>query len=169
MSVATVGQYAGAPMADLAAAVETVVRRCLAVREGEDVLVIADTLTAEIGSAMRAAAEEAGADAVLALMAPRATSGTEPPPPIAEALAACDVFIAPTSQSLSHTSARKRANEAGARGATLPGATTDMLARLMSIDFDALGARCRAVADLLTSADEARITCPRGTDRRPAL
>jgi leucyl aminopeptidase (aminopeptidase T) len=153
-------------MDDFAAAVQTVVRRCLAVREADDVLVIADSGTSEIGTALRDAAQEAGADAVLTLMAPRATSGTEPPPPIAAALAACDVFIAPTTQSLSHTQARKAASDAGARGATLPGVTRDMLGRLMGIDFDALGARCRAVAELLTAADAAHVTCPRGTDLR---
>jgi aminopeptidase len=153
-------------MPDFSTAVDTVVRRCLAVKNGENVLVVADTETREIGEALRDAAQAAGGDAVLAVMAPRATSGTEPPPPVAEAFAACDVFIVPTSQSLSHTTARKRANDAGARGATLPGVTAEMLGRLMSIDFDALGARCRAVADLLTQADEAHITCPRGTDLR---
>ena len=39
----------------------------------------------------------------------RADHGTEPPPPVAAALAAADVFIAPTTRSLSHTQARKRA------------------------------------------------------------
>ena len=48
----------------------------------------------------------------------------------------------------------------------MPGATADLLARLMSVDFDALAARCKAVADLLSASDEARVTCPRGTDMR---
>ena len=39
----------------------------------------------------------------------------------------------------------------------------------MSTDFDALAARCRAVAALLTGADEAHVTCPRGTDLRVDL
>ena len=99
-------------------------------------------------------------------MAPRAIDGTDPPPTVAAALAACDVYIAPTSRSISHTPARKAATEAGARGATLPGVTADMLARLMAVDFDALHERCVAVADLLTEADEAHVTCPRGTDLR---
>ena len=68
---------------------------------------------------------------------------------MAAALAACDVFIAPTSRSLSHTEARKRASEAGARGATMPGVTEDMLARVMAVDFDAMAARSQAVAALL--------------------
>ena len=75
------------------------------------------------------------------------------------------MFIAPASRSLSHTLARKRASEAGARGATMPHVTADMLARLMSIDFDRLGsALARARGRCSTRAREAHITCPRGTD-----
>ena len=119
------------------------------------------------GRSARRCADEAaaaGADAVLAVMDERATDGTEPPRSIAAALAACDVFIAPTTRSLSHTTARKRASEAGARGATMPGVTEDMLARVMAVDFDTMAARSRAVAALLDEADSARVTCPRGTD-----
>ena len=42
----------------------------------------------------------------------------------------------PTRRSLSHTPARKQAIEAGARGATIPGVSEDMLARVMAVDFD---------------------------------
>jgi leucyl aminopeptidase (aminopeptidase T) len=76
------------------------------------------------------------------------------------------VFIAPTSRSLSHTQGRKRATDNGARGATMPTVTAEMLARLMDADFDLLRARSRAVTDLLSAADEARVSCPRGTDLR---
>ncbi len=151
-------------MDSLERAVRTVVRRCLGVQTGHEVLVIGDPGTRELAEALRAEAAAAGADAVLALMAERATDGTEPPPPLAAALSAADVFIAPTSRSLSHTTARKRASEAGARGATMPGVTGEMLARVMDVDFDALAARCAAVATLLDDADQARLTCPRGSD-----
>jgi leucyl aminopeptidase (aminopeptidase T) len=79
------------------------------------------------------------------------------------------VFIAPTSRSLSHTAARKRATEAGARGATMPGVTEDMLARAMAVDFDAMGARSKAVAALLDAGTRAHVTCARGTDLRLAI
>jgi leucyl aminopeptidase (aminopeptidase T) len=151
-------------MADLRPAVATVVRRCLGVKPGEDVLVVVDPATRAIGEALREEASEASADAVLAVMDERATDGTEPPPTLAAALASCDVFIAPTSRSLSHTSARKRANDAGARGATMPGVTGDMLARVMAVDFDTMAARSNAVAKLLDAATSARVTCPLGTD-----
>jgi aminopeptidase len=151
-------------MADLREATETVVRRCLAVKPDEEVLVIADARTREIGEALRDQAASAGADAVLALMDAREMDGNEPPRSVAAALGGCDVFIAPTTRSLSHTVARKRATDAGVRGATMPGVTEDMLARVMAIDFDLMAARSRAVAELLDKGDTAHVTCPRGSD-----
>ena len=156
-------------MSDLGPAVETVVRRCLRVEAGEEVVVVVDLATRMIGEALRDEARAVGGDAVLMVMDGRATDGTEPPASIAAALAACDVFIAPTTRSLSHTSARKRASEAGARGATMPGVTEDMLARVMAVDFDAMGSRSKAVAAALEAGTRARVTCPRGTDLRVAI
>jgi leucyl aminopeptidase (aminopeptidase T) len=151
-------------MPDLGPAVVTVVEKCLAVRSGEDVLVVVDEPTRAIGEALREQASRAGADAVLAVMDPRANDGTEPPRAVAQALLGCDVFIAPTSRSLSHTAARKAATDQGARGATMPGVTEDMLARVMAVDFALMSARSRAVAKLLGAGTTARIRCPRGTD-----
>jgi leucyl aminopeptidase (aminopeptidase T) len=148
----------------LESALSAVVVDCLAVQAGEEVLVIADPASRELGDALRDVAEQAGADATLALIAERPNHGAEPPGPVAAALAAADAFIAPTTKSLSHTQARKRASEAGVRGATLPGVTADMLARVMDVDFPVLRERSRAVAARLSAAGEARITCPRGTD-----
>lgn len=147
-------------------ALDTVVGRCLDVRSGEQVLVIGDhePESRTLAIALRDAAARYGADAVLALMDPRENDGTEPPAPIAAALAACDVYIVPTSRSLSHTEARRQATQAGARGATLPGVTADMLARMMAIDFDALKARTLQITELLDAADEAHVACAHGSD-----
>jgi leucyl aminopeptidase (aminopeptidase T) len=150
-------------MSDLGPAVDTVLTRCLAVKAGEDVLVVTDPPRLRIGEALREGASAIGADAVLALMDEREGDGTEPPDAIAAALTAADVFIAPTTRSLSHTTARKRATDAGARGATMPGVTADMLARVMAIDYGLMAARSAAVAALLTDGKVAHITCPRGT------
>ena len=81
-------------------------------------------------------------------------------------MAAADVVLAPTVQSLSHTAARKRASEAGARCATLPGVTEEMLARVMSADMEGLRRKGHAVADALDAASEAQITGANGTDLR---
>jgi leucyl aminopeptidase (aminopeptidase T) len=151
-------------MPDLGPAVETTLTRCLAIKRGEDVLVVVDPAKRGIGEALRDGAARLGADAVLLIMDERADHGTEPAAPVAAAMAACDVFIAPTVKSLSHTEARRRACEAGARGATMPGVTEDMLARVMAIDFDQMAARSHAVARVLGRGNSAYIGCPNGTD-----
>jgi leucyl aminopeptidase (aminopeptidase T) len=151
-------------MSDLRQAVGTVVGPCLGVQPGEDVVVVVDETTRALGDALRDAAARLGAEPVLAVMEPREVDGEEPPAAVAAALAASTVFIAPTRRSISHTRARKAASEAGARGATLPGVTEDMLARLMACDFPTMAARSRRLAELLTAAGEAHVTCPRGSD-----
>ncbi|TMK68621.1 MAG: aminopeptidase, partial [Actinobacteria bacterium] len=156
-------------MSELDQAVNAVVRDCLGVVEGETVLVICNPVTQRIGERMRDEAQDAGADAVLAVMAERASHAAEPPAPIAAAMAAVDVVLAPTVQSLSHTAARKAATEAGARVATLPGVTEEMLARVMSADMEGLRRKGRAIAELLTAGSEARITCRNGSDLRLGL
>ncbi len=153
----------------LAAAVRAVVVDCLAVRDGEQVLVVANPATLGLGERLRGESGRAGADAVLALMAERASHAAEPPRTVAAAMAAADVVLAPTVQSLSHTASRKAASEAGARIATLPGVTERMLARVMSADMPELRRKGRAVADLLSAESSARITCANGTDLRLGL
>jgi leucyl aminopeptidase (aminopeptidase T) len=153
-------------VSDLATAVRTVVERCLAVQPGENVLVVCDPDRVAIGQALNDAAIAAGGDSVLLILPPRPERGTEPPPAVANAFLGCDVYLAPCLPSLSHTSARKGATERGARGATLPGVDAELLARLMSADFDLMASRSARVAALLSEADEARFTCPRGSDMR---
>jgi aminopeptidase len=151
-------------MSDLEQAVRAIVRECLGVREGEQVLVVCNPATQAIGDALRAEAADAGGDAVLTVISERASHGAEPPTTVAEAMAAADVVLAPTVQSLSHTAARKRATEAGARIATLPGVTEEMLARVMSADMGGLRRKGRAVAEALDAASEAHLADANGTD-----
>ena len=154
---------------DLERAVSAVVNDCLGVEAGEQVLVIANPATLGLGERLRGEAGRAGADAVLALMAERDSHAAEPPRSIAAAMKEADVVLAPTVQSLSHTAARKEASEAGARIATLPGVTEQMLARVMSADMAELRRRGRALADILDAGTEARITCANGSDLRLGL
>jgi leucyl aminopeptidase (aminopeptidase T) len=156
-------------VSDLDRAITAVVRDCLGVREGEEVLVVANPATSDLGERLRDEARAAGAEAVLATMAERASHAGEPPASIAAAMLAADVVFAPTVQSLSHTAARKAASEAGARIATLPGVTEEMLARVMSADMEGLRRNGRAIADRLTAGREARLTCPNGSELRIGL
>ncbi len=155
--------------AELDRAVRAVVRDCLGVDSGEEVLVVCNPATQGLGERMRREAQDVGADATLAVIAERSSHAAEPPRTVAAAMAASDVVLAPTVQSLSHTTARKAASEAGARIATLPGVTEEMLARVMSADMAELRRRGAAVAAALDRGSEARITCVRGSDLRLGL
>jgi leucyl aminopeptidase (aminopeptidase T) len=153
-------------VSDLDRAVQAVVHDCLGVKEGDEALVVCNPATQRIGERLREEAAEAGADAVLTVMAERPSHGAEPPRTVAEAMATADVLMAPTIQSLSHTAARKRATDNGARAATLPGVTEEMLARVMSADMEGLRRKGHAVAEALDAASEAVITDANGTDLR---
>jgi leucyl aminopeptidase (aminopeptidase T) len=155
--------------ADLDRAVKTVVRKCMGISPGEDVLVVCNPVTEEIGALMRIEAQGDGADATLAVISERDSAAAEPPRAVAAAMAAADVVLAPTIQSLSHTAARKAASEAGVRIGSLPGVTEEMLSRLMTSDLAEIRRRGWAVVTALNRGAEAHITCRHGSDLRIGL
>lgn len=155
--------------AELDRAVRTVVRECMGISPGEEVLVICNPVTEEIGALMRIEAQGDGASATLAVMSERESAAAEPPAVVAAAMVEADVVLAPTIQSISHTAARKRASEEGVRIASLPGVTEDMLTRLMAGDLSEVRRRGWALGDVLNGGAEARITCRHGSDLRFGL
>lgn len=155
--------------AELDRAVKTVVRQCMGIAPGEDVLVVCNPVTEEIGALMRIEAQGDGADATLAVISERDSVAAEPPRAVAAAMTAADVVLAPTIQSLSHTAARKAATDAGVRIGSLPGVTEEMLARLMTADLKEIRRRGWAVTTALNRSTEARIACANGSDLRIGL
>jgi leucyl aminopeptidase (aminopeptidase T) len=155
--------------AELDRAVKTVVRQCMGISPGEEVLVVCNPVTEEIGALMRIEAQGDGADATLAVISERDSAAAEPPRAVAAAMAAADVVLAPTIQSLSHTAARKAASEAGVRIGTLPGVTEEMLGRLMTGDLEEIRRRGWAIVTALNRGSQVRITCSNGSDLRIGL
>jgi leucyl aminopeptidase (aminopeptidase T) len=155
--------------AELDRAVRTVVRECMSVSPGEEVLVVCNPATEEIGALMRIEAQGDGASATLAVMSERESHAAEPPDVVAVAMAEADVVLAPTVQSISHTAARRKASEAGVRIGSLPGVTEDMLTRLMTSDLSEVRRRGWALSGFLNGGSQARITCRHGSDLRLGL
>jgi aminopeptidase len=73
-------------VSDLDRAVHAVVRDCLGVKEGEEVLVVCNPATQHLGERLREEAADVGADAVLTLISERASHAAEPPRTVAEAM-----------------------------------------------------------------------------------
>ncbi len=144
-------------------------RDCMNVSPGEEVLVICNPVSEEIGALMRIEAQGDGAMATLAVMSERESAAAEPPDVVAAAMAEADVVLAPTIQSISHTEARRKATEQGVRIGSLPGVTEDMLTRLMTSDLEEVRRRGWGLSGVLNGGSEARITCRHGSDLRLGL
>ena len=145
-------------------AAETAIGQCMALGAEESCAVVTDDERLPIGDTLYEVARSVTDDAVLLRYPPGEQHGTEPPAPVAAAMADADVVLAPTTKSLSHTRARKRACDAGARAATLPGITEDVMIAGLDADYEAIARGCREVLEQVADADVVRVTTPAGTD-----
>ncbi len=143
---------------------KTVLQKSFNLKSGEILLVITDIVKYKIGEAFFEAGLEMGAESLMTIMKPRSRSGEEPPKPIAEMWKYVDVFVAPTHYSLTHTQARKLACEHGARGATMPGITEEIVMRALNVDYEIVAKLGDNMAKALKNAREIRITNLSGTD-----
>jgi len=142
----------------------TAVTQCMAISEDEVCTIVTDDERRSIGAALYDSAKAQGADPVIVQYQPGKEHGAEPPRQVAAAMRDSDVFLAPTTKSLSHTRARSAATEAGSRGATMPGITEAVMIAGLDADYPAIAEHCAEVRQQVADAEELRITSPHGTD-----
>jgi len=141
------------------------VRTCMGVKPSESVLIVTDKPRVKIAEAIRKAVEEVAKETLLMVMRERTRHGEEPPKAVEKAMCAADVVFAPTTYSLTHTQARLRATKAGARIATMPMITEDMMMRgAMLADYKKVRALTMKVVKLLNKASEVEIETRAGTE-----
>lgn len=137
---------------------KNILTSCMAVKAGEELLVVTDDSRTDIGQAIYEAAKELGCEAVLLTMEEREVSGQEPPRIVAEAMKSADVVICPTAQSLTHTNAKIEAVKAGTRIATMPGITPEMFSKgAITADYGRVEKLTEKMTALLTEASAAVI------------
>lgn len=139
------------------------VTESLKIKPGEEVAVITDHNKEEIGRAFALAAEAVGGVVTFIVMKPTGYHGAEPPRIVAEAMKSSDVFIAPTTYSLTHTKARAEATKAGARGATLPLITEEVIRRAVDVDYKELKSITDRVYKAVKNAHIIKVTNRFGT------
>ncbi len=137
---------------------------CLNLGRQEQLLVVCDPPCAEIGDAFWRVGSAMCREAVMVRISPRKQNGNEPPLPVGEWFGQFDVAVMPTSRSLSHTQARRKACEGGTRIATLPGITPDVFVRTLRADWKKLGSLTRKLSGQLSAASSVRITTRAGTE-----
>ncbi len=142
------------------------VMECFGVKRGESVLIVVDTSTPpSIQKSLFDAAKDIGCEVMVLTMQPRSRHGEEPPPAVAEAMMNADVVIAPTTLSLTHTQARINACKAGARIASMPGITENMMSSGgITADCCKLNEIALTWNKRLANVREVRVVTESGTD-----
>lgn len=140
------------------------VETCMGVKSGERVLIVTNPPMRKIAEALLEAARIAGGKTMLICMPTGTKHGEEPPKLVADTMRTFDVVLAPTTYSLTHTHARLQACKAGARVATMPMITEDMMRRgAMLADYNQVRELTLKVAKILDKASEVEIRTRAGT------
>ncbi len=137
---------------------------CLGVKPTEEVLIIGDSERVSIANSFAEVSSSLGAETILSIIKPRKLDGNEPPKTVAAAMKNADVILIPTTKSLSHTQAREEACREGARVASMPGITKEMIKGPMKADYKKIKSRSDALAKKLTESKEAKIKTEIGTE-----
>ena len=150
---------------ELLSTARSVVRTCLQVRREEDVLVITDPETSEVGQAIYEEAARVTDRILLVMMPPTQKPGKEPPLPVADIMRKNRVIIIATKDSLTHTRARQQASKEGARIVSMPGIGRGSFeAGGMTADYNALQREISGMAVIFRRKRLVKVNTPAGTD-----
>lgn len=143
-----------------------VVADYLGVQPDEAFLLVTDTaVPPEIPEAIFAAARQLGSDPTHIRIAPRRTSGAEPPSVVVAAMVQADVCLCVASRSLYHTNATGQAKAAGTRGCfNAPSNLGAWTEGAMTADHREIRVVAERLAARLRGAHLVRATSPAGTD-----
>lgn len=152
-------------MASLKKAIRNSLINCLGIKKDEKVLVITDKPLRKIGYAFFEETLKLKAEAILTEIEPGKIHGEEPPESVAESMKKADCLILVTSKSLSHTKARRESCKIyGARCASLPGITEDIIKRTLIANYSSIAIKTGKINRLLISGSFVLVTTPAGTN-----
>lgn len=150
---------------DFEQAVQRILMHCMALEQGESCLVVWDQSREEMGARTRDAAN-ALTSRVRTCNLPvpdRGVWGEDTLKVLERRMSGQDVILFLTRYSLSHTPTRRKALAQGARLASMPGITRDMLIRAASADYGAVSRRSRHLQDIFSSGTEISVQTDIGT------
>jgi leucyl aminopeptidase (aminopeptidase T) len=150
-------------------ATETIVKDCMNIKENESVLVITDSEKRLIGDTLFQAAKKVTSKVSYSEIPIGKSNGQEPPEGCAEDMLNYDVIFLATAMSLSHTKARINASEKGARIASMPTVTEDIIKRCININYNELKQTHDKLREKLINSNKIRITTESGTDVTTSL
>tara|TARA_Y100000310_G_scaffold336542_1_gene421368 strand:+ start:1039 stop:2010 length:972 start_codon:yes stop_codon:yes gene_type:complete len=144
------------------------IRTCMNTQENERVLIIYDKNKSTIANSLLEEAKKVTKHVTLVEIPIPNFNGQEPPKETAKEMLNYNVILMPTSKSLSHTEARRTASEKGARIASMPGITEEIMRRTLPADYHQITELSNKLINLLNKAYETKekikITTELGTN-----
>ena len=144
-------------------AAHSVINKCLNVQKGESVLIISNSYLDEIAKYLFDAAKKR-TKFCYALHIGEIDRKAGIDNTLSKLMCSMDVIIAATCPSISHTDARRKACRRGARFISMPNILPETFSRLALADYVKIGRRSHKLKDILSIANEAKVTAPNGTD-----
>lgn len=140
------------------------IKDCMGAKKNESILIVTDEFKNKIGYALFENAKKLGHESVYLEFKSREMHGQEPPKQVAEMMKLFDVVLCPTAKSLTHTNARREASALGARIATFPGITEEIMIRGLNADYKKIAALTIKLQEIMNEVNIVRVTAPNGTD-----
>ena len=142
----------------------TILNQCMALKSTESCLIITDSKLKSIGFELFKSTIKITKRVKLITIPIPETHGSEPPVKVAKEMLNYDVVLIPTTKSLSHTKARKNASSKGARIASMPGITTDIMNRALNVDFNKIKKYNNFLISRLKNCSQVNIKTKNGTN-----
>jgi leucyl aminopeptidase (aminopeptidase T) len=133
------------------------------IKNDENVLIVCDPNKREEASVFFESARRYTSNLSCLIFEGMTENAQEPPADVLEAMRTSDIAILTTSYSLSHTQARRAASTAGARVASMPDITLEMMKRILVTDPRLIRGASEKIAARLTAGDQVIITSPQGS------
>jgi len=151
-------------MDKLKKAADLVLKKCMGLKPKEKLLIIVDKRKKRIGKLFLEQGKMIASKAKFLEIPVGKVNGEEPPSYAAEEMLKNDVELLITTKSLTHTKARKNASKTGARIATLPDITEDMMKRTITVDYERICRLSKRIADIIDAGSVIRVLTEKGTD-----
>ena len=141
-----------------------ILKDCMALKNNESCLVVTDSKLKPIGNIIYKTALKISKNSKLIFTNIPKTHGAEPPADIAKEMLKYNVVLLATAKSLSHTKSRENASKKGARIASMPSITIDMMKRALNVNFYKIKELNKKLISKLKGKNNIRIITKKGTD-----
>ncbi len=145
-------------------AVRAVLERSLGLKPEESCLIVTDSDKEPLARPFFEFAQKVTKNCHIKVMEPLQENGQEPPAEVAELMMQHDVQVLLTDKSLTHTKARRLANDNGARIASMPGITKDVINRSLDVDYGKMREFSGRLSSTLSCGKRVRVLTEKGTD-----